>query len=47
MLQISALEDKGKFLTMRGIRTLKELRDNLDNIGKWLPQGKNIVSIVE
>lgn len=39
LLQFSGLEDKHKFLTMRGIRTLEDLKKSLPEISGWLQKG--------
>lgn len=39
LLQFTGLEDKHKFLNMRGIRSIDDFRKNLSNIAAWLQKG--------
>jgi hypothetical protein len=40
------MEDKHKFLSMRGIRTLDEFRKNLGNVAGWLQKGSQFEATI-
>ena len=39
LLQFSGLEDKGKFLALRGVKTVADLTKNVASVASWLQKG--------
>lgn len=46
LTQLTGLEDKGKMLALRGIRTVNQLKKNIDSIGTWLQKGQSFMSTI-
>jgi hypothetical protein len=46
LVQLTGLEDKGKMLALRGIRTVTDLKKNIDNIGTWLQKGDGFITTI-